>query len=106
VINVGVTYGSDVERALTQLQAVIDEHPDILDNPASRVLFTELGDNALILVIRCFIDSVDDRMKVISELHRAIYARLNAAGIEFAFPQLDVHLDKATPEPPAAAVHE
>jgi potassium efflux system protein len=97
VINVGIAYGSDVEQALKLLEELIVKHQDVIDDPPSRVLFTELGDSSLILVARCFIRSVDDRMKVVSELHRAIYARFNEAGLVFAFPQLDVHLDAMAP---------
>jgi potassium efflux system protein len=35
---------------------------------------------------------MDNRVRTITELHEGIDGRFKAAGIEIAFPQLDVHV--------------
>ncbi|MDH3527761.1 MAG: hypothetical protein OEM43_09710, partial [Gammaproteobacteria bacterium] len=59
--------------------------------------FESFGDNALALILRCYIDNLDYRVITISELHIEINRKFNAAGIVIAFPQRDVHLDTSRP---------
>ena len=94
VIVVGVAYGTDTERALRLLSEVAEEHPLILEDPAPLVSFEEFGDSALRLVLRCYLPDLDNRLTTISDLHTVIDRRYREAGIEIAFPQLDVHLRK------------
>jgi len=97
LINVGIAYGSNVDRAMLILEEVAEEHPRIMDNPAPFVVFEEFGDNALALSLRCYIDDIDFRLRTITELNQAIYRNMNSAGIVIAFPQRDVHLDTLRP---------
>jgi potassium efflux system protein len=96
-IPVGVDYGADTRLALQLLSQIAAEHPRVLDDPAPIISFEGFGDNALNLVLRCFLDSMDDRLRVITELHQAIHERFHAAGIGIAFPQRDIHLRSAAP---------
>jgi potassium efflux system protein len=97
VIDVGIAYGSDVKKAMALLEKVVNENPAVLNEPVPNILFTQFGDNALQLSLRCFLASLEDRLKRISELHQQIYSAFNEAGIVIAFPQLDVHLDPDSP---------
>ena len=97
IIRVGIAYGSDVTRALGLVHEVVCAHPRVLDEPAPSIIFEQFGNDALELAARCFLDSIDDRMILSSELREAIYARLSEAGIVIAFPQRDVHLDSVNP---------
>ncbi|MCB1232176.1 MAG: mechanosensitive ion channel [Verrucomicrobiae bacterium] len=94
VIIVGVAYGTDTEEAQEVLFKVARDHPLIMEEPAPLVSFEEFGDSALKLVLRCYLPNMDNRLKTISELHTAVDKRFKEAGIEIAFPQLDVHLRK------------
>jgi potassium efflux system protein len=69
----------------------------VLDDPIPTVILQSFGDNALGLVLRCFVDSADLLFIVASELNEAINDKFNAAGITIAFPQRDVHLDTSAP---------
>jgi potassium efflux system protein len=109
-ITVGVDYGADVALALRLLAEAASEHERVLDDPPPLITFEAFGDNALTLVMRCYLDSLDYRLTTITELHLLIYEKLRAAGISIAFPQRDVHLSTAEPldvrvhaagEPPA-----
>ncbi len=97
VINVGIAYGSDVEQALKILHDVVRAHPRTLKEPAPLIVFEDFGDNALELSARCFLESIDQRLTVMTELRTAINRAFQEAGITVAFPQRDVHLDTGGP---------
>jgi potassium efflux system protein len=104
VITVGVDYGSDVRLALALLEEAVTEDDRVLRDPEPRFTFEGFGDNALSLVLRCYLDSMDDRLAVTSDLHQSINDKFVAAGISIAFPQRDVHL--STAQPLEVRIHE
>jgi potassium efflux system protein len=61
------------------------------------VTFEAFGDSALMLVLRCYLDSLDYRLSVITELHQAINKVFAEHGIGLAFPQRDIHLSTREP---------
>ena len=95
VITVGVAYKSDTRKARELIMEIASEHPNVLDDPASRVTFESFGDSALNFVLRCYIASMDIRLDTIHELHEAIHDRFNEEGVEIAFPQMDLHVRTA-----------
>ncbi len=97
LVSVGIAYGSDVREAMRLLVETAEENKNVLDDPAPSVIFEAFGDNALTIVLRCFIDSVDLRFPTMSALNQAINEKFNAAGISIAFPQRDLHLDTMRP---------
>jgi len=104
LINVGIAYGSDVRKALDILESVAKENHQVLEDPMPVITFEAFGDNALMLYVRCYISSLDERLATITALHEAIYRRFEEAGIVIAFPQRDVHL--ATSGPLDIRVHQ
>jgi len=92
VINVGIAYDADANRARELMVQVVSEHSNVLEDPVPSVTFEEFGDSTLNFVIRCYIPQLDGRLGTIHELHAELHRRLNAAGIEIAFPQRDLHL--------------
>jgi len=97
LITVGIAYGSDVALALKLLDEVAKENENILTDPAHISTFEGFGDNALTLFLRCYIESLDNRLLTTTALHRAINDKFNAAGISIAFPQRDIHLSTSGP---------
>jgi potassium efflux system protein len=97
VLAIGIAYGSPVRQAMDLLKEAADENPNVLAEPSPSVIFETFGDNALGLLLRCFVDSIDLRIKTMSELNEAINDKFNAAGISIAFPQRDLHLDTIKP---------
>jgi potassium-dependent mechanosensitive channel len=97
VIEVGVSYGTNLKQAMDIALECAKAHPETLDDPAPFITFDEFGDNSLKLVLRCYLDSVDSRLGISSQLRYDINERFNAAGIVVAFPQQDVHLDTSQP---------
>jgi len=96
-LEVGVAYGTDLDRAIAVVQEVVDRHPLVMRDPRPVITFEEFGDNSLLLRVRLYVDQLDKRLAIASELRLEINRRFNAEGIVVAFPQRDVHLDTARP---------
>ncbi len=92
LIPVGVAYGSDTELALKLLLKTVAGHPNVLEDPAPIASFVGFGDSTLNLELRAYLPDLNERLNTISELHTAIDRAFKEAGIEIAFPQLDLHL--------------
>ena len=97
LLPVGIAYGSDVQQAIDLMKQSAEDNALILDDPKPSVTFDSFGDNSLLLTLRCFVSSVDDRTAARSMLHQVIDQQFRATGISMAFPQRDVHLDTSKP---------
>ncbi len=82
VINVGIAYGSDTELARDLLLKAAHDHPAVLRDPEPSASFEEFGENALKLILRCFLPNLTERTRVIHELHTAINRSFAQHGIE------------------------
>jgi potassium efflux system protein len=90
VVPVGVAYGTDTEQARKILLEVAADHPQILAEPEPMATFEQFADSSLNLVLRAFLPDMESRLATLTELHTEIQRRFTAAGIEIAFPQLDL----------------
>ena len=97
VIPVGIAYGSDVGLAIKLIQETAEQNDRVFDDPVPLVTFDSFGDNALTIVLRCYIASMDFRLLIQSELNETINQKFAKAGISIAFPQRDIHLDTSQP---------
>jgi potassium efflux system protein len=97
MVTVGVAYGTDVEQAHALMREVAEEHERVLKDPAPILSFEGFGDNSLTLILHAFIDDLDRRVATITGLHKAIYQKVQQAGIGIAFPQRDLHLETREP---------
>jgi len=96
-IDVGIAYGSDVNKAMQLMMEAATEHPKVLKDPEPSVIFDSFGDNALLITLRSFVDDLENRITIKSELNNLINDKMNSAGIVIAFPQRDIHLDTNSP---------
>lgn len=99
-MDVGVTYESDLDRALTLLAEEVGKHPDFLDvrteeqmragAPKVTVRVTELADSAVVL--RAMIWGANNATAVAmkADLMRLVKKRFDAEGIDLAYPHLVV----------------
>lgn len=90
-INIGISYNADIKKARKVLMDVMYAHPDLLNDPAPSVKVSELGDNAVNLLLRPW--TVPDKywpvfFGVLEDAKEA----LDKAGIGIPFPQRDVHI--------------
>jgi len=94
-VQVGVQYGSPVTQVRELIEQSVDEHPDILKEPESVVLFTDFGDSALIFEAYFWIHAANnmDLRRVRSDIRFQVDELFRQHGIVIAFPQRDVHID-------------
>lgn len=92
IVPVGVAYGSDVEKVVETLRTVAANTENVLADPPPQALFLGFGDSALNFELRVFIPHIDHLVTTRHALHLKIDDAFRKAGIEIAFPQLDVHL--------------
>lgn len=97
ILQVGVAYGTDMDEAMAIVREVANEHPLVLADPESVTTFDEFGDNSLLISLRFFLDQLEQRLVVASEMRSEINRRFNEAGIVVAFPQRDIHFDAGQP---------
>ncbi len=83
----GVGYDADIDEATDLIIQAAEEHEDILDDPAPSVRVVKLGDSAVGLQSRIWIDEPDraDFMRVRSEHVQDVKERLDEAGIEIPY---------------------
>lgn len=98
-VTLGIAYGSPVEQTQALIEAAVREHPDVLTDPGSLVLFEDFGESALMFTVYYWLDlaHVPDRLVVASEIRVSLNRRLTEAGVIIAYPQRDVHLHSARP---------
>ncbi|MCA9038931.1 MAG: mechanosensitive ion channel [Planctomycetaceae bacterium] len=92
VINVGIAYGSNVEQAREIILRLATDHPETMEDPPPVVTFDGFGDSTLNLTLRTYLPNLENRLLTIHQLHLQINNEFNAAGIEIAFPQRDLHI--------------
>ena len=91
---IGIGYSSDLQQAKAILQDMVDQHPQIHDDPTPRVAVHELADSSVNFIVRPWVNT-QDYWPVRWELTEAIKLRFDEAGIELPFPQMDVHLQQS-----------
>src|SRR5262245_8872449 len=96
-IPIGVAYGSDVAKVRELLLAVADENPDTLKEPAPRVFLEQFAENSIDFKLVVWSSEMSARpSRYRSDLNFAIEKKLREAGIEFPFPQRDLHIRSGT----------
>ncbi|NPA99597.1 MAG: mechanosensitive ion channel family protein [Crenarchaeota archaeon] len=90
-LNIGVAYGTDLDRAIAVAMTIIKNHPKTLEQPEPQVVVTELSDSAVNLQLRVWVKK-EDYGAVKFDLVKKIYEEFSKADIEIPYPQLDVHI--------------
>ena len=90
-VQVGVAYGSDVDRVHEVLMEAAQSVDFVVHDPAPRIRFVEMGDSALIFRVQSWVDEPANRGICIDGLNTAIYKALGRADIKIPFPQRVVH---------------
>ena len=91
VIDVGISYKSDIPKAKEAIMKALDKNPYVLVNPEPEVYIKEFGDSAIVLTVRFWAPSKVwyETRKLCLELIRE---ELKKAGVEIPYPQLDLHV--------------
>lgn len=92
-VPVGVSYGTDVSKALELMVEAATGVERVLHFPKPIALFMEFGDSSLNLELRVWIrDPQNGVSNITSDINLAIYDAFNENGVTIPFPQRDVHI--------------
>jgi len=91
---VGVSYRSDLSLVEKTLREAAEALPWRIREQPARILLRGFGDSSVNFEVSVWTDEPWKRQQQRSQLHRAIWDGLHAAGIVIAFPQMDVHFDE------------
>lgn len=97
VVAIGVSYQSDPEFVRDLLLKITNDCPKILEQPKPNISFEDFGSSSLDFKVRAYIDDVNNRLSVATDLRMRIFKALNEAGVEIPFPQQDVHMRDLDP---------
>ena len=98
----GVNYGAEPKRVIELMESVARAHPQVLQHPPPRGLFTGYGDSSINFELWAWTNQFEQWPQIRSDLAVALYDAVRQAGMEFPFPQRVVRLLQDG-EPGAAA---
>ena len=98
-VQVGVAYGSDLDRVGEELLAAASAVDLVLPEPAPRVRFRSFGDSALQHELLCWIPDAELRGRALHELNTQVCRRFAAVDIQIPFPQRVLHVHGPMPAP-------
>lgn len=98
-IGLGISYASDVRKAMALMVQAADDHVRVLKDPGHdpQVRLTEFADSSVNLELRVWVlDPEKGMVNIASDIRLAIWDLFHEEGIEFPFPQRDVHVASAS----------
>lgn len=90
-VKVGISYKADLKKAKEVLFTLLEENEHVLKEREYRVFVDELAESAVILNVRCYLAQEvfwEEKWRMTENVKLA----LDEAGIEIAYPQMDVHV--------------
>jgi len=89
-VEVGVAYGSDLDKVCALLSRVAADHPEVTKNPEPRVRNRGFGDSSIDFELLCWIRDPADRGRIRHDLFMAIDKVFNRENVVIPFPQRDI----------------
>lgn len=96
-IVLGIAYSDPLPQAIEVMKKLMDEHPEILDDPAPEVLVAELADNSVNLTLRFWVKN-ERFWDVYWDVKASLKPAVEAAGLNIPFPQRVITLATPLPE--------
>jgi len=90
-VDVGISYSSDLEKAIRIALDLMKGHPLVLPDPEPAVVTTELASSSVNLQLRAWTNT-GDFAAVKNNLTAGIFEAYKREGIEIPFPQMDIHV--------------
>ncbi len=88
----GVAYGTDPHKVESLFTKVLNEHKDILSDPAPSVFFQGLGESSLDFRLLFWTSNYPEWIRIRSDIVFGVHDILVKEGISIPFPQMDLHL--------------
>ncbi len=98
-IEVGVSYGSDLDTVLKALIEVAEENSEVMKYPKPQALLMSFGDSSWNMQLRFWLASPEGYYRIRSAVNCAIVRKFRERKIEIPFPQRDLHLRSPLPMP-------
>ena len=101
-VSIGIAYESDIHKSTELMIQAASNVNGVLKKPVPFVLFKEHGDSTLNFDVY-FAVNVNNKMErwvFESQVNYSLNDTLRAAGVDIAFPQLDVHLKEGLEQQP------
>lgn len=93
-INIGVAYGSDVDRVKEILVAAALDIEAVLHDPGPEAFFVTFGDSALNMSLFFWVEEYSRLFSATDKINSLILRRFNESGIEIPFPIRTVIMEK------------
>ncbi|NOX10089.1 MAG: mechanosensitive ion channel [Gammaproteobacteria bacterium] len=90
---IGIGYEDDLRKAKDILENILQQHSDILDDPAPAVALAELADSSINFNVRPWVKA-EDYWGIRSQLLETIKITFDQENISIPYPQQDIHLHK------------
>ena len=91
-VELGVKYGTEVEKVKKIVLEEINKLKNILKTPAPQIIFEELGDFALKFKVFFWVNSIEKKIETKDTALTVIYKALSKNKIEIPFPTRTVYL--------------
>ena len=92
-ITVGVSYKSDLDKALKAVKDVVEKEDRVIKDVKPKVGIVEFADSSVNIYARLWCKQ-DSYWDVLFDVNKKIFDEFAKVGIEIPFPQRDVHLIK------------
>lgn len=90
-LSIGVGYQDDLNLAIRTCMETVSADERVLSDPAPVVAVHELGDSAVTLIVRPWVDA-GDYWTTRWDLTKALKENIEGAGMSLPYPQRDVHM--------------
>jgi len=90
----GIAYKENIDEARKVMLSTLEGDERILDDPAPRVIVTDLGDSSVNLQLRFWTEDPLEKFSLQWEYTEKCKKALDAAGIEIPFPHLQLFLER------------
>lgn len=94
-IIIGVGYDSNAQQVMNLLLDIAHQHSRVLKNPQPVAFFLNFGDSSLNFELKFWLDNVNNKKRVVSDINCVILEQFTQEGIEIPFPQQDIHIRKS-----------
>ena len=91
--NLSISYGDDVDVARREILAMLESDNRVLTDTPPVVYVQNLGESSVVLVIRAWVENAN-YWGLYFDMNEKMYKELPTKGINFPFPQMDVHVKK------------
>ncbi len=92
-ITLGVSYGSDIEKARALILEAANAHPRCVTAPEPTCFLDNFGDNSVDFIAYFWVDDINQGFRNIkSEILFSIWHKFKEHNIEIPFPQRDLHI--------------